>query len=97
MLFKALIEAVTLYLVQKSENGLYLVVVLRLHVFPGAVMAKNTGKDYRVGSVDNRSQVRNPRTQQWVKRDDETGRFVGQKGDGTPYKGVAKERDGRKR
>lgn len=60
-------------------------------------MAKNTGKDYRIGSIDNRSQVRNPRTEQWVKRDDETGRFLGQKADGTPYKGVAKERDGRKR
>ncbi|WP_346825056.1 hypothetical protein ACEN2Y_00725 (plasmid) [Ralstonia solanacearum] len=60
-------------------------------------MAKNTGKGYRNGSVDNRSQVHNPQTDQWVKRDDTTGRFVGQKSDGTPYKGVAKERDGRKR
>lgn len=60
-------------------------------------MAKNIGKGYRSGSVDNRSQVRNPQTDLWVKRDDTTGRFVGQKSDGTPYKGVAKERDGRKR
>ena len=60
-------------------------------------MAKNTGKDYRVGSVDNRSQVFNPKTENWVKRDDKDGRFMGQKTDGEPYKGVAKERDGRKR
>ncbi|SED80317.1 hypothetical protein SAMN02787142_3871 [Burkholderia sp. WP9] len=59
-------------------------------------MAKNTGKDFRKGSVDARSQVHNPKTDQWVKRDDETGRFLGQKADGKPYKGVAKEKDGRK-
>jgi len=60
-------------------------------------MAKNTGKDSRIGSVDGRSQVWNPKTDQWVKRDDETGRFMGQKADGQPYKGVAREKDGRKR
>ena len=59
-------------------------------------MAKNTGKDFRIGSVDGRSQVRNPKTGQWVKRNDDTGRFMSQKADGEPYKGVAKEKDRRK-
>ncbi|MEC4817314.1 MAG: hypothetical protein SAK29_29190 [Scytonema sp. PMC 1069.18] len=31
-------------------------------------MAKNTGKGYRRGAVDNRSQTYNPVTEQWVKR-----------------------------
>ena len=45
-------------------------------------MAKNTGKDFRIGSVDNRSQVYNPKTQQWVKRDDGDGRLTGGNGNG---------------
>lgn len=54
-------------------------------------MAKNTGKGYRQGSVDNRSQAFNPSTQQWVKRDSDTGRFLDVKQDGNPFKGVRKE------
>lgn len=53
-------------------------------------MAKNTGKGYRRGEVRNRSQVLNPRTAQWAKRDDTTGRFLSTKPN--PYKGVRKER-----
>lgn len=59
-------------------------------------MAKNTGEGYRKGSVNNRSQVQNPKTGQWVKRDTETGKFVDVKEDGEPFKGVAKEVDDRK-
>jgi hypothetical protein len=54
-------------------------------------MAKNTGKDYRKGEVKDRSQVLNPKTQQWVKRDAETGRFMDVKEDGDPFKGVRRE------
>jgi len=54
-------------------------------------MAKNTGRGYRKGAVDNRSQTFNPRTKQWVKRNDDTGRFMDAKQDGTPFKGVRKE------
>lgn len=54
-------------------------------------MAKNTGKGYRQGAVDNRSQVFNPLTQQWVKRDSDTGRFLDVKQDSKPFKGVRKE------
>jgi len=58
-------------------------------------MAKNTGKGYRKGSVNDRSQVQNPKTDQWVKRGPD-GKFMDVKDDGTPFKGVAKEKDGRK-
>ncbi len=60
-------------------------------------MARNTGAGYRLGSVNDRTQVRNPRTSQWVKRDTDTGQFKDVKKDGTPHKGVAKERDDRRR
>lgn len=45
----------------------------------------------RVGAVRERSQTLNPTTQQWVKRDTNTGRFMDVKQDGTPFKGVRKE------
>jgi hypothetical protein len=54
-------------------------------------MAKNTDKGYRKGAVDNRSQTHNPKTDRWVKRDDDTGLFIDQKADKKPFKGVRKE------
>ena len=54
-------------------------------------MAKNTGEDFRRGEVKERSQVLNPVTEQWVKRDANSGRFMDVKQDGTPFKGVRKE------
>lgn len=55
-------------------------------------MAKNgaPGKG-RVGPVESRSQVQNPVTKTWTKRDAVTGRFMDTKKDGTPFKGVSKE------
>lgn len=55
-------------------------------------MAKNTGKNFRRGAVTDRSQVRNPKSNTFVKRDSDTGRFMDGKSDGTPFKGVRKER-----
>lgn len=56
-------------------------------------MAKNTGNDYRHGSVDNRSQTYNPKTDSWIKRDTTTGKFIDQKtSNNTPFKGVRKEK-----
>lgn len=55
-------------------------------------MAKNTGEGFRRGEVRDRSQVRNPKTDTWTKRDSDTGRFMGGKEDGKPYKGVRKEK-----
>lgn len=56
-------------------------------------MAKN-GKPGggRIGPVKGRSQVRNPATGNWTKRDTGTGRFMDQKQDGAPFKGVRKEK-----
>lgn len=56
-------------------------------------MATNGAKGGgRHGAVTNRSQVQNPKNGNWTKRDTQTGRFIDQKQDGTPFKGVRKER-----
>lgn len=64
-------------------------------------MAKNTGQGSRKGSVDNRTQVENPKTDNFVKRNQDPnseheGEFMDVKEDGKPFKGVAKEPDGRR-
>lgn len=46
----------------------------------------------RHGAVRERSQTHNPKTDQWVKRDTETGKFMDVKQDGTSFKGVRKEK-----
>jgi hypothetical protein len=46
---------------------------------------------HRNGAVRDRSQTHNPKTDQWVKRNDNTGRFMDVKQDGAPFKGVRKE------
>jgi hypothetical protein len=50
------------------------------------------GDGHRNGAVRDRSQVFNPVTEQWVKRDAETGKFMDVKQDGEPFKGVRKEK-----
>lgn len=60
-------------------------------------MAKNTNQGYRQGSVNNRTQLQSTKNGNWVKRDMTTGQFIEQKKDGTPFKGVAKETDGRRK
>jgi hypothetical protein len=50
------------------------------------------GDGHRNGAVRGRSQVQNPATGQWTKRDTQTGRFMDGKKDGTPFKGVRKEK-----
>jgi hypothetical protein len=54
-------------------------------------MATNSGKNSRKGAVKDRSQVFNPSTGNYVKRDTNTGRFIDVKSDGKPFKGVRKE------
>jgi hypothetical protein len=58
-------------------------------------MATNppSGDGHRNGAVRKRSQVFNPKTEQWVKRDKDTGRFIDVKKEGTPFKVVTKKRD----
>lgn len=57
-------------------------------------MAKNApvGDNARRGAVRDRSQVFNPATQTWTKRDTGTGRFINQKADDKHFKGVRKEK-----
>lgn len=57
-------------------------------------MAKNgkVGDGHRNGQVTNRSQTYNDSIDRWIKRDTQTGQFMDQKVDGTPFKGVRKEK-----
>jgi hemerythrin-like domain-containing protein len=63
-------------------------------------MAKNTGTGSRNGTVTARSQVRNPKTGDFVKRDEtpgsaRKGEFMDVKQDGQRFKGIAEEKDKR--
>ena len=65
-------------------------------------MAKNTGDDSRKGAVSGRTPVLNPTTGDYVKRDENgegtgKGKFMDVKQDGTKFKGVATEPDGRRK
>jgi hypothetical protein len=57
-------------------------------------MATNppAGDGHRNGAVRERSQVQNPVNNNWTKRDTNTGKFIDQKKDGAPFKGVRKEK-----
>lgn len=57
-------------------------------------MATNpqSGDGHRNGAVKNRSQVQNPVNNNYTKRDTNTGKFIDQKTDGKPFKGVRKEK-----
>ena len=50
------------------------------------------GDNHRNGMVKERSQTFNPKTERFVKRDTITGRFIDQKSDSNPFKGVRKEK-----
>lgn len=57
-------------------------------------MATNppSGDGRRQGAVRDRSQAYNPQNDRWVKRDVDTGRFIDQKADNKPFKGVRREK-----
>jgi len=57
-------------------------------------MAKNKpyGDGHRHGAVKERTQVFNPKTNRWIKRDAKTGKFLDGKADEDPFKGVTKEK-----
>ena len=60
-------------------------------------MAKNTGKNYRKGTIDNRTQLDlDPKKGKFVKRDTTSGRFMDLKQNDRPFKGVAQEPDDRR-
>ena len=56
-------------------------------------MATNppTGDGHRNGAVKDRSQVLNTRTGHFVKRDADSGKFIDQKADKKPFKGIRRE------
>lgn len=56
-------------------------------------MATNAPNDgSRKGAVKNRSQVQNPKTGLWIKRDSDSGRFMDVKTSSSkPFKGIKKE------
>lgn len=53
---------------------------------------KPHGDGHRKGAVRKRSQVLNPKTNLFVKRDAETGKFISVKKTGGKYKGVRTEK-----
>ena len=57
-------------------------------------MATNppAGDGHRNGAVRKRSQTYNPKTGLWVKRNKNNGQFMDNKMDGSPFKGVRKEK-----
>jgi len=58
-------------------------------------MATNTGEGHRKGAVTARTQVEQPGGV-WQKRDERSGEYMDRKKEGSgPFKGVAKEPDGR--
>ena len=57
-------------------------------------MAKNTGDGFRRGAVTGRTQFQRP-DGNFQKRNERTGEFMPVKDGGKPFKGVAKEPDGR--
>jgi hypothetical protein len=59
-------------------------------------MAKNTGAGFRQGSVTDRTQVKGSNGN-FIKRNANNGQFMDQKRGGEPFKGVAHEKDGRRK
>jgi hypothetical protein len=60
-------------------------------------MATNTNKDFRRGSMKDRSQLDlDPKNGKFVKRDLSSGEFIDLKDDNKPFKGVTKEPDKRR-
>lgn len=57
-------------------------------------MARNgkIGDGHRNGMIRDRSQTYNPKNNNWVKRNTETGKFMDGKSDNKPFKGIRKER-----
>lgn len=57
-------------------------------------MAKNPpyGDGHRHGQVNDRSQTYNPKNDRWTKRNTDDGRFMDQKANEDPFKGVRKEK-----
>ncbi len=53
---------------------------------------RKSGDNRRHGAVKQRSQVKNPKTGLWVKRDSNSGQFMDVKTSGGKFKGVRREK-----
>jgi hypothetical protein len=62
----------------------------------GTRVARNTGRGFRRGSLDNRHQVPSRQDSNWTKRHTETGRFVARERGGEVFKGVSQMPDRRR-
>lgn len=60
-------------------------------------MATNTDKCYRKGAIKDRTQTYNPKNDTFVKRDAVSGQFMDVKQDGSPFKGVTKEKGNKRK
>lgn len=71
-----------------------IVLIDNINNFKKSKMAKNkpVGDNARKGAVKQRSQVLNTKTNLYVKRDSETGKFMDVKTTGGKFKGVKKEK-----
>jgi len=71
-----------------------IVLIDNINNFKKSKMAKNkpVGDNARKGAVKQRSQVLNPKTNLYVKRDSETGKFMDVKTTGGKFKGVRNEK-----
>lgn len=58
-------------------------------------MGVNTNDGYRKGAIKDRSQTFNPKTNQYVKRDATTGKFIA--ASDNKYKGVRVEKNNKKK
>ena len=54
------------------------------------------GDNQRKGAVRKREQVFNPRNKRWTKIDSDKKKFIDQKADKKPFKGVRKKKQGKK-
>jgi hypothetical protein len=78
----------------KSKSARLGTVALFYHFICLKIMAKNgkSGDGHRHGAVKDRSQFQHPQSKLWVKRDTDTGQFIGVKKDGEKFKGVRREK-----
>jgi hypothetical protein len=76
-------------IISRKRSGVLQIILKEIKI-----MAKNgeVGDGHRDGQVTGRSQTYNDSIDRWIKRDTETGQFMDQKQNGTPFKGVRKEK-----
>lgn len=80
------------FMVVTKKKFLYIIIVESKRRWTSMATNPPYGDNHRNGAVKERSQTYNPKSDKWVKRDTVTGKFMDVKQDGTPFKGVRKEK-----